>query len=58
MRSFVGRTDGVDKSGEVFRRRTTPHSEGAIGDDEVRDKGAKNVHPGQFEGAEHDGGGG
>ena len=41
----------------VFRRRTTPHSEGAIGDDEVRDMGAKNVHPEQFEGAEHDGGG-
>ena len=57
LATYDCRTDGVDKYGEVFRRRTTPHSEGAIGDDEVRDMGAKNVHPGQFEGAEHDGGG-
>ena len=57
LATYDCRTDGVDKYGEVFRRRTTPHSGGAMGDDEVRDMGAKNVHPGQFEGAEHDGGG-
>ena len=57
LASYCRRTEGVDKSGGVFRRRPSSTFRGALVDEKSMNLHPLKVHPGQFECAEHDGGG-
>ena len=57
LASYCRRTEGVDKSGGFFGRRPSLTFRGAMVDEKSMNLHPLKVHPGQFECAEHDGGG-